>query len=150
MGFSDISAESSEDSMKVVYEGLTVVNYEEVRRGLDSVIEELNAKSVVILFDEWSAIDLELQPLFAEMIRSTLVSGRRMFIKFGCIPYLTRLSTPKKNGQTIGLPIGGEVFVDMDLDRFYNPYLDAESVTFFLLSVLHKHLGFNIEPLQHA
>ena len=147
-GLSNASAESAEESMKVVYEGLTIINFEEISKGLDFVIQELNANAVVILFDEWSAIDLELQPLFAEMIRSTLVSGRKMFIKFGCIPFLTRLSTPQQNGQTIGFPVGEEVFVDVDLDRLYNPYLDSEGVTFFLLSVLQKHLGATIESIR--
>lgn len=148
VGLSNTSSQNAEEAMKVVYEGLTIINFEEISKGLDFVIQELDADAVAILFDEWSAIDFDLQPFFAEMIRATLVSGRKMFIKFGCIPFLTRLSTPQKSGQTIGFPIGEEVFVDVDLDRFYNPYMDAQSVTFFLLSVLQKHLGATIEPLK--
>lgn len=149
-GLSKASSKSAEDLMKVVYEGLTVINFADISEGLDSVIEELEPDAVMILFDEWSAIELDYQPFFAEMIHSTLVAGRRMFIKFGCIPFLTRLSATKASGQAIGFPIGEEVFVDVDLDRFYNPYLDPQSVTFFLLCVLQKHLGGKIKPLMSA
>ena len=83
-------------------------------------------------------------------MRSTLVTNRNVFIKFGYIPFLTRLSATKDNGQAIGFSVGEEVFVDVDLDKIYNPYLDNNGVSAFLLSVLQKHLGAKIPALMQA
>jgi hypothetical protein len=141
------SNKSAADNMTSIYEGLTVIDFAGVSAGLDAILYELDAEGVALLFDEWSAIDVPLQPLFADMLRSTLSAGRRLFIKFACIPYLTQLSTVNHTGAPVGLPIGEEVFADVDLDQYWNPYLDVSGVTSFLLAVLHRHLGIKISTL---
>jgi hypothetical protein len=81
---------------------------------------------------------------------TTIISGRRIFIKLGCIPFLTRLSIYDANMQSIGFPIGEEIFVDVDLDRIYSAFTDPENITMFLLQVLQKLLGDNVKPIMNA
>jgi hypothetical protein len=149
-GLSKVSSKNAEESMKIIFQGLTVLNFNKVNQDLDIIIQQLEPEAVVILLDEWSAIELDHQPLLAEMIRSTIVSGRRIFVKFACIPFLTRLSANKPTGQSVGFRIGEEIFVDIDLDRLYSAYVDPENISAFLLRVLQKHLGRTIHPLMNA
>jgi hypothetical protein len=157
-GLSKVSSKNVAESMKVLCEGLTIIKYSKVGQLLDSIVKELELKSIAILFDEWSHIELEYQPFVAEMIRTTLVPVRpgdaKMFIKFACIPLLTNLSatrsTSEQDIKPIGFPIGEEIFVDVDLDRIYNAYADPSITTLFLLSVLQKHLAREILELKKA
>jgi hypothetical protein len=148
--YSDRVSRTTDDKIKIAYEGLSVLDFQAIRQGLDVVLKELEANCLVLLFDEWSALDTEYQPIFADMIRSTLGGGNRVRIKFACIPSLTRLSAVKNDGQTIGFPIGEEVFMDVDLDRVSSPYRNQESVTVFLLKVLKKHLAVSLEEFKEA
>lgn len=135
-----ISSVSIDESLNVLYQGLTLINFVKINEGINEILDILETESLIILLDEWSAIPLNHQPLLAEMIRTTLVSGKKIFIKFGCIPFLTKLSVIKSDGQTIGFPIGEEVFVAADLDNLYNIHTDPEGVCLFLLEILKKRL----------
>jgi hypothetical protein len=148
---SRVSSQNVEESLEIIYDGLARLNYNKIGDYLNSIITELELNAVAILFDEWSYIKIEHQPLLAQIIRTTLIpvrpGERKMFIKFACIPFLTSLSTTKENSQPIGFPVGEEIFVDVDLDRIYNAFADPETNTIFLLSVLQKHLGYYISEL---
>ena len=65
---------------------------------------------------------------------------------------LTNLSATRGTSQQdikpIGFPIGEEIFVDVDLDRIYNAYVDPATNTIFLLSVLQKHLARDVPELR--
>jgi hypothetical protein len=147
---SKVSSQTAEESMVVLRRGLTVLNFNTIGQKLGQIVKVLEPKAVIILLDEWSAIELDYQPLVAEMVRSTILSAVKVKIKFGCIPFLTRMSAVKAGGQTIGFPIGEEVFVDVDLDRIFNAHADPASMGFFLLKVLQKHLGISIRQLLDA
>jgi hypothetical protein len=149
-GLKRADSSSAAENLKVVYEGLTVINYIKVRECIEELIAILNAEALVVLFDEWSAINTSNQPILAEMIRSTLVGGRRFGIKFACIPFYTRISDSDESGQSIGFPIGEEVFVDVDFDRLCNPFMNPNNVTLFLLSILQKHLAAKISDFKQA
>src|SRR5438105_12819692 len=66
-----------ESVFKGVYSALAIMNYPRISRQFDSLMEDLKVNGLAILFDEWSEFDLQLQPLFAEMLRSTLLTGVR-------------------------------------------------------------------------
>src|SRR2546430_2393511 len=75
------------------------------------------------------------------MLRATVLVGHKIFVKIACIPFLTHLSETKSSGQRVGLALSEDIFVDADLDRLLNPYLDTRAVAPFLMLVLQKHLA---------
>jgi hypothetical protein len=135
------ASEEMEESLKLTYEALAILNFRAIADGLKAVLDELETRAVVILFDEWSAIPRAYQPAFADMLRSTQAGTKQIVVKFGCIPFHTQLALKTAGGERIGFPVGEEVFVDADLDRLCNSYTDAGGTAVFLLSVLHRHLG---------
>lgn len=140
-GASLSSSQEVADSLRVTYDMMLVLDFRAIASDLIAVLDDLKTKALVILFDEWSAIPLALQPALADMIRSTLGVGGRVVVKFGCIPFETELSTITSNGDRVGYVLGEEVFVDADLDRLFSAYTDIGSASVFLLSVLHRHLA---------
>jgi hypothetical protein len=150
LGLSRVSTKNTDDSIKIIWKGITMLNFQKIGEYLDSIIQDLELSSVGILFDEWSAIKLNLQPFLAYMIKTTLVSGRKVFVKLACIPIFTNLDANNSTGQSIGFPISEEIFVAANLDRIYNAYIEIQSVTTFLLQVLQKHIGYRIKPLLKA
>jgi hypothetical protein len=144
------SSRTTDDVLRVAYEGLTVMNYPKIAGLLDDVNRATGAASIAILLDEWSSIEYDMQPLLAEMIRSTLAAGdRAIVVKIACIPYFTRLSTTRDSGQPLGLPVGEEIFVDVDFDRLQNQYISPEGVAWFLLRILARHLSIGLGDGEH-
>lgn len=135
------------ESLKMTYGALAMLDFGRVAAELVDILEDLDTKAVVLLFDEWSAIPRDLQPAFAEMIRATLAAEHRVFVKFACIPFHTELSGSTEAGDTVGYAIGEEVFVDADLDRLFSSWGNGGDTSAFLLSVLHKHLGNDVHEL---
>jgi hypothetical protein len=144
------SSQQAAEALKVTYNVLTVLDFGAIAADMASVLDRLDTQGLVVLFDEWSSIPRALQPAFADMIRSTLAAEARVVVKFGCIPFHTLLSTTTADGDIVGYRVGEEVFVDADLDRLFSSYGDVGGAATFLLSVLHKHLGSELESLKET
>ena len=134
------SNHKTDERIQILYEGLTVIDFPKISKTISQILDELQSESIVILIDEWSSINVEHQPFLAEMIR-TMVSEGKISVKLGCIEYLTNLSVTKSNGQSIGYPITTEIFVDADLDKIHNSFVDIIGATSFLMKILRKHLS---------
>jgi hypothetical protein len=144
------SERATADALSVTYEALSILNFQQFAAELSKTLDLLGASAIVVLFDEWSAIDPARQPAFADMIRKTLAPIRTVVVKFACIPFRTRLSATTSSGQAVGYPVGEEVFVGADLDRLFSSFWDPGNATVFLLQVLHRHLALNVDELDAA
>ena len=143
----------TEETMKGIYKRLIVYDLRKIGEVLDEIVDAFELSSLVILLDEWSSIRIECQPLLAEMIKMTLISGRErnIFLKFSCIPGRTCLGSLKSNHQSIGFLMGEELFEGIDLDKYYSSYIEPqENIVIFLMMILHKHLSKNIKQFRDA
>jgi hypothetical protein len=126
-------------AVQFVYDGLAVIDYEHVRRQLEEIIRQCGATAIILLVDEWSSIDLTVQPLLAEMIRKTLSESKLIYLKIVALKYLTRTEALVKPPQRIGLQSGIDVFPLVDLDNLLCFDVAPQNVKDFLTKVAHKH-----------
>jgi hypothetical protein len=127
------------EAIEVISDGLAVIDYDSVRTLLEAIIESTGAVGIVILVDEWSSIDLDLQPIFAEIINKTLAVSKRIHLKIVALKYFTRFSAVIKPPQRIGLQTGIEIFSGSDLDHLLCFDIDGQAVKDFLTLVAYKH-----------
>ncbi len=125
--------------VEAVYEGLAVLDYESIRTELENIIDSAGAKAIVVLVDEWSSVDLSVQPLLAEMIRKTVGASDKIFLKIAALKYLTRTSAAVDPPLRIGLEPGIAITPLADLDARLTYDLDAQRVKDFLTLVAYKH-----------
>ncbi|HXS59682.1 MAG TPA: hypothetical protein VN703_02600 [Candidatus Sulfopaludibacter sp.] len=147
---SHINLQDKEKKIQIIMEGLRRLNYNKISEHLHKIIDTLDLSYIAILIDEWSRLKISHQPYLAQMLRSTIIGGKKIFLKLACIPFHTQLSFYDINGQPFGYPIGQEIFVDADLDHIYNSHIDLFGLTVFLELVLQKHLGYTIKTIMDS
>ena len=106
------------DKVTLVFKGLEVIDHAAIRRALESVIENCGAQGIVVLMDEWSSIDLTIQPVLAEMLRRTLTISSKISVKVVGLKYWTQTSATISPPQRIGLQVGSDISILADVDLY--------------------------------
>jgi hypothetical protein len=127
---------------------LAVIDYNRIRTELERIIECCGATALVILVDEWSSVDIGMQPLLAEMIQKTLTLSHRIYLKLAALQFFTRTSSSIGAAQPIGLQSGVDIAPLMDLDELLNCDIDPVGVTAFLTQVALKHVGGDLPSVR--
>lgn len=138
-GLAAEETDRNKEAIELVYGGLAVVNYDEVRTALEEIIELSGARAICVLVDEWSSIELKIQPVLAEMIKKTLAVSDRISLKIVALKFLTRTSASVAAQEVIGLQPGIDIFPIVDLDELLCFDLDQQSVKDFLTLMLYQH-----------
>lgn len=141
--------------------GRTYLPFTEIARVLRELLDSVLAKQLVIMIDEWSAIDFDAQPYLAQLLKRVRQSFgssiSQVHFKLGCIPTRTQLSLRRQGSPIpIGMEEGDDIFPDANLDRAV--YFDRENdlCIEFLQDVLRRHAAQSLpwigamEPLTFA
>ena len=98
------------------------VQFGATSRLFQKVMDDHEAARCWLLFDEWSGIQLDLQPYLGEMLRRIFFASSKVSVRIAAIPHRTEWRISHAPGQYVGLEIGAEVFplldLDLDLDEF--------------------------------
>jgi hypothetical protein len=143
-------AKNEKETIDLIYKGLEVIDYEAIRNELETLIQIYEANAIVILVDEWHSVDLSIQPLLAEMIRRTIGTSNKIFLKIATLEYLTRTSAPRADSarQRIGWQAGIDITTLVDLDSFLNYDAYKEGVEAFLSHVAYNHVCLALPSLK--
>ena len=142
IGLSAEEIDKNKDAVELIFGGLAVIDYDEIRQALEGIIDECGARAICVLVDEWSSIELKIQPILAEMIRKTLCVSNRIFVKIVALKFFTRTSASLDPPQVIGFQPGIDIFPVADLDTLLCFDFDEksqQSVKDFLTLVLYRH-----------
>lgn len=105
-------------------------------------------KHLFLLLDEWSSIPINLQPYFAEFLRKTLFPISRVKFKIAVVPYRNKFRIVQGE-QKLGLEMGHDVSVDLDLDRTYSVDKHPEEIVKFCYSFICRHLAAMLQqPIE--
>lgn len=105
---------------------------------IEEVIDSLDLKFVMILLDEWSEINRDIQPVLAEIIKKTF-SAIKVVTKIAAIPNRTSLGY-KNEKKFFGLEDGGDIF-GYHLDMRYVFEVNKNQTRNFFNDLLYKHLS---------
>jgi hypothetical protein len=141
--------EKEKEKIALVYKGLAVIKYADIREALENVIDLCGASALVVLVDEWSSVSLSIQPVLAEMIRTTLAVSDKIALKIAASSYLTQTSAAIDPPQRIGLQPGVDVTQLADLDAALTYELNSQLVKDFLTTVAYMHTRSVLPELGH-
>jgi hypothetical protein len=118
------SGRSEEDSERTTIEKGTapsVPRFFEVRQKLVKLLDLLQIDRLIILIDEWSAIDptasTAIQPEFGELLKRTFGGTPHISVKIASAQLQTRLNNRQSGRQFRGLELNADIFEAIDLDK---------------------------------
>lgn len=124
---------SGKETIRINFGGLT--------SALDRVVKCLPSKRLWILLDEWSEVPLDLQPYLADMLRRGFIAVRGVTAKIAAIEHRTSLRmVSEASGQSIGIEIGADVAVSVNLDDHMVFENDSASASQFFAQMLFRHM----------
>lgn len=129
----------STKKLETIYNGLAIIDYDQIQSHIVTIIENSGAKSVIVLIDEWSDLPRDMQPLIAEMIKKTLGTSRYINLKIAALKFFCWPSAALEDGQRIGLT-RANLNVLADLDALLRFEAQGQAVKDFLTTMLYKHV----------
>ncbi len=93
-----------------------------------------------VLFDEWSALPPDLQPLMADLLRRTFFATPGVVVKISAIHGRSRFADTEGTGAPVGLELGADTAASLDLDDFLLFRNDVASTLDFYAALLFRHL----------
>lgn len=91
-----------------------------------------------ILIDEWSEIPLDLQPLLAHFIKSSILPVDNFTIVIGAIEQRARFRVTVNEIQ-FGMELGSDIFADINLDDYLVFENNPDVASGFFSELLFKH-----------
>ncbi len=129
---------------KTVDKKIKYISFSDINIAFSNLNNLLNNAKIVFLLDEWSEIDLEIQPYLAELLKRSFIASN-LILKIAAIPRRTSMSF-EQNGKRYGLEDGGDIFsVPID-DKFVYEINPAQTRLFFN-NMLYKHFKFYSESI---
>ena len=117
-----------------------------VGRTLGHLLEAMEVDRLSIIIDEWQSIDpsgsTSIQPRFAELLKRTFFTEKRVTVKIAANRYQTALSNRAESTRHCGLELNAEIFEATNLDY---AILDENDLAVFYEELIFKRLCF-VEP----
>ncbi len=89
----------------------------ELQQSVAAAISGLPEKRLWLLFDEWSAIPLDIQPLIADFVRRVFLPCKGLILKIAAVERRSNLWQQSATGY-VGLEPGADIFTGLDLDEY--------------------------------
>lgn len=128
------------------------VHFGALRNALSALVDALGQTHLWLVLDEWSVVPLELQPYLADLLRRSVLPIRGITTKIAAIEHRTQFQLVGDHGDYVGIELGADASVDLNLDDFVVFDNDEEAAKQFFKNLLLKHFraaaGEN-EAFQH-
>ena len=85
---------------------------------MERIVNGIPVDRIWIMFDEWSSLPQDTQPLLADMLRRTLLTMRKVSLKIAAVAHRCRFINYLEGGEYQGFEVGADIFANLDLDEF--------------------------------
>ncbi len=96
-------------------------------------------RQIWVLLDEWSSVPMELQPFLADLLRRSIFPVQGYTVKLAAIEQRSRFNLKGERGDYVGIEVGADAAVDINLDDFMVFDNDPGQATRFFGDLLFKH-----------
>jgi len=112
---------------------------------LRRILDGIGIKRFYVFVDEWSTIDSDLQPYFAEFLKRAFLPSPKFILKIAALEYRSKFFIKDEGSSITGFELGGDIAADVNLDDYYvfdkNPSLVSETFG----KVLFNHINAQLE-----
>lgn len=110
-------------------------------RSLEAVSGSISPHRIWILFDEWSGIPIDLQPLVSDMLRRVIFPARGYTVKIAAIERRSRFIQRGDNATYLGLELGSDTAAALNLDQYLLATEAGPKAQEFFSELLVKHIA---------
>jgi hypothetical protein len=93
------------------------VRFGKVATPIRLISKIVSPSQIWILFDEWSVVPRDLQPLLADLIRRVLLPIDGVTIKIGAIEHRSLFAVNRSAGDYVGIELGADMTANVNLDE---------------------------------
>jgi hypothetical protein len=116
------------------------VDFTEFNGAVEHVLGEFDVARVLLLIDEWSDLDLELQPHLAQFVRKSFFRSPRCVVKIAAIKHRSKFSAPLEQNRRLGFEHGADITAALDLDEFFVFDPDQIKITRLFANLLYRQV----------
>lgn len=102
---------------------------------------EYTGTQIYFLFDEWSSLPFELQPLLAEFLKRSFLPIPHISIKIAALEYRSNFTIQQEKNNHIGFELGSDISTNLDLDDYYVFDRNPETITANFGEMLYRHVA---------
>lgn len=106
---------------------------------------EYTGAQVYFLFDEWSSLPFELQPLLAEFLKRSFLPIPQITIKIAALEYRSNFTIQQEKNNHVGFELGSDISTNLDLDDYYVFDRNPETITSNFSEMLFRHVANELE-----
>lgn len=106
---------------------------------------EYTGAQIYFLFDEWSSLPFELQPILAEFLKRSFLPIPQVAIKIAALEYRSNFTIQQEKNNHIGFELGSDISTNLDLDDYYVFDRNPEAITANFGEMLYKHVANELE-----
>jgi hypothetical protein len=119
-------------------------DYQSIVAVVNQFLDRLQAERIYLLIDEWANIPKPSQPYFAECLKRSMFSNKRVTVKIGVVDY-TYILSQNVGDNLIGLEKSADIFSDIRMDRYFVWDQHEAFVERFFAEVVFNHLAVEVE-----
>ena len=116
------------------------VRFPELSAALRDVVNNLPAKRIWIILDEWSSIPPDLQPFLADMLRRTFFTIPKVTVKIGAIEHRAKFRHETSSIEYIGFEVTADIRSNVRLDDYLLFDNSREDSLAFFKEFLFRHV----------
>lgn len=115
------------------------VHFGSIGTTLRKILKSIKPRRIWLILDEWSAVPIELQPYLADLIRRSIFPVQGITTKIGAVEHRSQFKLQGDRGDYIGIELGADASVDLNLDDFMVFDNDADRATKFFHDLIFRH-----------
>lgn len=144
MGSAESEAVDVERTAKFTIPGGEKILFPDLNRSLKK-LGELSGINVFVMFDEWSALPIDLQPLLAEFLKRSFLPVSQTTIKIAALEYRSQFSKRDDGDNLIGFELGSDIASSLDLDDYYVYDRNPEAIIKNFAEILYRHVKAELD-----
>jgi hypothetical protein len=140
VGDKDTTGKDVEKTTKYNVIGSEKVLFPDLHNWLKKLCEYTGTQ-IVFLFDEWSSLPFDLQPLLAEFLKRSFLPIPWITIKIAALEYRSNFTIQQEKNNHIGFELGSDISTNLDLDDYYVFDRNPQAITSNFAEMLYKHVS---------
>lgn len=134
------------DTEKLQRSGVEIepLYFQEIATALEGLFKKSGLSRLTVLLDEWTAIPLDLQPLFAEFLKRSLFPIPQITVKIASLEYRSNFSERLEKNNVLGFELGADISSSLELDDYYVFDRNPERTIEMFSELLYRHVTAEI------
>jgi hypothetical protein len=129
---------------------VATVKFGPLGRALACLLRAMRGRRLWLLFDEWSSVPRELQPLLGDLLRRSFFPVEGIIVKIGALERQSSFRQNLPDGDYLGIDLGADTSASVDLDDFLVFRADRTHAYTFFGELLFQHVSVLMADMGYA